>query len=101
MKAIQNLHYKTVKENLLKNKLAFAENERTLLQKKKILCRKINTLTETTRLWGDPLKWTHLTVKPRISHKFRSEVILASYRFPSPFLCKKNELSTYLNSDPF
>ena len=34
MKAIQTLHCKIVKENLHKNKLAFAENERTLLQKK-------------------------------------------------------------------
>ena len=57
MKAIQTLHYKNVneKKKLHKNKLAFAENERTLLQKKKILCRKINTLAETTRLWGTPL----------------------------------------------
>ena len=52
------------RENLHKNKLEFAENERTLLQKKKTLCRKINTLAETTRLWGDPLKWMRLAVTP-------------------------------------
>ena len=34
MKTIQTLHYKTVKENLHKNKLAFAENKRTKDYKK-------------------------------------------------------------------
>ena len=63
------------RENLQKNKLAFAENERTLLQKKKTLCRKINTLAQTTRIWGNPLKWMRLAVIPR---KFRSEFFLES-----------------------
>ena len=82
MKEIQTLHYKTVKENLHKNKLAFVENEITL-------CRKINTLAETTRISGDPLKWMRLTVTPWEFQKFHSEFVLASYHSPSPFLCKK------------
>ena len=57
MKTIETLDYKTVKENLHKNKLAFAENKR-------ILCKKINTLAKTTRIWGDPLKWTCLAITP-------------------------------------
>ena len=49
MKAIKTLHYKTVKGNLHKNKLAFAENERT---ENKHVC---GNNKGTTRLWGTPL----------------------------------------------
>ena len=49
MKAIKTLHYKIVKGNLHKNKLAFAENERT----KNKHTYKNNK--EKTRIWGTPL----------------------------------------------
>ena len=51
---------------------------------------------ETTRIWGNPLKWMRQAVTPWES---RSEFVFASYRFPPTLLCnvKETYLPIYLN----